>query len=204
MLHLKENEKVLLITRRHWLVLVFHILPTALAFSAIVIAILLLPFVSLGPLSDWLAETFPIAEYSAKITVAFLLALLLLILWEVIFMQVAHYYLDTWVVTDQRTVHTELLGLFNRFLTSIYHHQIQDVSVDVKGILPTFMNYGNVQIQTAGAHREFVFREIPEPYKTKELIVQAQFTFLRELQESGSSPENVEKEQKPEELARDD
>lgn len=183
MLHLKEGEKILLIKRRHPLVLAFHLLPSALIFTAIVVSLLILPFAPLGPFLDWLERFFPQAGFNIKFALDFLLATFLLIFWQIIFIQVANYYLDTWIITDQRTVHTELIGLFNRFLTSIYHHQIQDISVDVHGILPTFVGYGNVQIQTAGTHREFVFREIPEPYKTKDLIVQTQLVFMRKIVE---------------------
>ena len=161
------------------MVLLFHILPTLLIMDIILIALIALPFLSLGSLSDWLLRVSPLAEFNVKLIFAFLLANLFLILWQVIFVQVAHYYLDTWIVTDERTVHTELLGLFNRFVSSVYHHNIQDISVDVKGILPTFLGYGNLQIQTAGTFRQFVFKEIPDPYQTKEKILKAQMNFSR-------------------------
>lgn len=204
MLHLKPGEKVILITRRHWLVLLFHILPTLLIMDIILIALIALPFLSLGGLSDWLEKIGPLAEFNTKLVLAFLLANLLLILWQAIFVQVAHYYLDTWIVTDERTVHTELLGFFNRFVSSVYHHNIQDISVDVKGILPTFLEYGNLQIQTAGTFRQFVFKEIPEPYKTKEKILQAQMNFFKKMREKDISPEKIEQGQKEENLIQDD
>ncbi len=169
--------------------LLFHILPTCLVIFATVLAMIIAPFFSLGSLSDWLTKVAPLAEFNIKLVAEFLLAILLLFLWQIIFVQVAHYYLDCWIVTDERTVHTELLGFFNRFLASVYHHRIQDVSVDVKGILQTFFEYGNVQIQTAGSFREFVFREIPQPYKTKEIINRAQMDFLRKMRQKGQSPE---------------
>lgn len=204
MLHLKPEEKTLLITRRHWFVLVLYILPAFLAFTGIIAVLLFLPFMKLGFLPEWLAGILQTSEYSTKVALALFLAMLLLILWQIIFVQAAHYYLDAWVITDQRTVHTELLGLFSRFLTSIYHHQIQDVSVDVHGIFPTFLNYGNVQIQTAGTRREFVFREVPNPHKTKEVIVRAQLAFMKKMQETGIAPEKLQAEQKEEELVKDD
>jgi uncharacterized membrane protein YdbT with pleckstrin-like domain len=192
MLHLKEGEKIILITRRHWIVLLFYILPTLLIMDVILIALIALPFLSLGQFSDWLGSIFPLAEFNIKLVLAFILANIFLILWQVLFVQIAHYYLDAWIITDERTLHTELFGLFNRFLSSVYHHRIQDVSVDVKGILQTFFEYGNVQIQTAGSFREFVFREIPRPYQTKEIINRAQMDFLRKLRQKGQSPEKVE------------
>jgi len=187
MLQFKEEEKIILIKRRHWLVLLLHLLPLAFIFIAVLVALVTLPFISLGELSDWLLRTESLTEFSLKFEVAFLLSLLLLILWQILFVQLAHYYLDTWIVTNQRTVHTELIGLFNRFLTSIYHDRIQDVSADVKGILPTLVGYGNVQIQTAGAHREFVFKDIPEPYETKEIITQAQMEYLKRVRSDNTT-----------------
>ena len=54
------------------------------------------------------------------------------------------------------------------------------------------MGYGNVQIQTAGARREFIFKEIPDPYKTKEIITQAQINFLRKINEKGIEPPAID------------
>ncbi len=203
MIHLKKGEKTLSIKRRHFLVLLLHIFPLALVFLAIIVFMLVLSFISLDTLPDWLTGIDPsLSIFNIRFLVLFLSSLFLLMLWQVLFVQITHYYLDCWIVTDERTIHTELIGLFNRFLSSVYHHQIQDVSVDVRGILPTFFRYGNVQIQTAGKFREFIFHQIPEPYKVKEIIIQAQIDFFRKIKEKEILPDQIE--QTTENIVRDD
>ncbi|OGF33927.1 hypothetical protein A2223_02390 [Candidatus Falkowbacteria bacterium RIFOXYA2_FULL_35_8] len=39
--------------------------------------------------------------------------------------------------------------------------RMQDITSDVKGFLPTILNYGDVHIQTAGEEQRFVFKQIP-------------------------------------------
>lgn len=81
------------------------------------------------------------------------------------------HYLDMWVVTSERIVDIEQVGLFSRNISSQKLYRIQDVSADVKGIIPTFLHYGSVMIQTAGAKSNFEFKQIPNPYEvTKKLM----------------------------------
>ena len=105
-------------------------------------------------------------------TIIFFLFIVLMFLWNFAFMIITNYYLDCWVITDRRTIHTELRGFFSRFYSSVSHYKVQDVTVDVRGILPTIMKYGDLKIQTAGAFRKFVFRQIPEPYETKKVLLE--------------------------------
>ncbi len=195
MINLKEKEKIILIKRRHIFVLFFRILPLLFIFLAIIVAMVYSFFVSFSFLSEPLDLIgVSMSETKMRFFALFLLSCLLLFLWQIFLVKIAHYYLDCWIVTDKRTIHTELHSLFNRFLSTVYHHRIQDVSVDVKGILPTFFRYGDVQIQTAGTFREFVFREIPEPYKTKEIITQTQINFLRDTVSREVLPNEDKKE----------
>jgi len=52
--------------------------------------------------------------------------------------------------------------------------KIQDVTTDVRGVIPTFLNYGNLLIQTAGERERFIFRNVPDPYEIKDTIMKLQ------------------------------
>jgi uncharacterized membrane protein YdbT with pleckstrin-like domain len=81
------------------------------------------------------------------------------------------YYLDMWVVTSERIVNIEQKGLFSRKISAFRLYRVQDVTAEVKGLLPTFLHYGNVRIQTAGAKENFIFKQISSPYEiTKNII----------------------------------
>ena len=179
MITFRENEKVHLIRRRHKFVLWKHIIPMFFAFFIIMIAGTFLLFSDLC-WPEWLTDFLPgFAAISLKAFLLFSLSLLFLVFWLVLFVTIANYYLDCWIVTSQRTIHTELKGLFNRILATVQHDRIQDITVKVQGIFPTFFRYGDLHIQTAGGFRSFIFREIPEPNQTKDIIFKAQAEFLR-------------------------
>ena len=179
MITLRENEKVYLRKRRHKFVLWSRIIPIILLFFTILIIGTVLLFSDIQ-WPDWLIDFWPqVAEISLKVFLLFVFSLLFLVFWIVLFMVIADYYLDCWIVTSERTIHTELKSLFNRIVSTVQHDKIQDVTVEVRGILPTFFRYGNLHIQTAGGFRQFIFYQIPDPQQTKEIIFKAQNEFLK-------------------------
>jgi uncharacterized membrane protein YdbT with pleckstrin-like domain len=178
MITFRENEKIHLIRRRHKFVLWKGAFPMFLVFLIIMVLGTVLLFSSVC-WPDWMIDFLPgLAGISLKSFLLFTLSLLFLIFWVALFVAIATYYLDCWIVTSERTIHTELKSLFNRVLSTVQHDRIQDITVEVRGILPTFFRYGDLHIQTAGGFRSFVFREVPEPHQTKEIIFKAQSEFL--------------------------
>ncbi len=75
-------------------------------------------------------------------------------------------------MTDKRIVDIEQVGLFKRIIAEQKLFRVQDVTAEVKGIIPTFLHYGKVTIQTAGTKERFVFDEIPHPYEVSKKIIQ--------------------------------
>lgn len=98
------------------------------------------------------------------------LSLYYLFVWVFFFHAWIDYYLDVWVVTDIRIVDVEQKGLFSRSISELKLFRVQDVTAEVKGILPTVFHYGNVVIQTAGNEQFFIFKQIPHPYETQQKI----------------------------------
>lgn len=167
MIEFRGGEKVILVRRRHWLVFVFAIV----RIGVLMLVALTAPLV-LKILTPDFFDNYSYAVYLAA-------ALILELLWMVLFLTVADFYLDAWIITDQRLVFTELHGLFNRTSSSVSLANIQDVSVAVSGILATILKFGNVTIQSAGTAGNFVFKQVGNPDKVKELILQTKDNFLR-------------------------
>lgn len=185
MITLNPDEKIYLIKRRHRIVLMAELIPGILIFFFIILGMITLFFIPFPSLPEMLLNFFPeIANVNLRYILLFSLSLLLLIFWLIIFIIITNYYLDSWIVTNQRTIHTELRSLFSRILSSVPHNRIQDITIEVHGILPTIFRFGDLHIQTAGEFREFVFRQIPDPYKTKEIIFKAKREFLEQLKKS--------------------
>lgn len=83
--------------------------------------------------------------------------------WLFLFYSFLDYYLDVWIVTNKRIINIEQKGLFSRTIAEQRLFRVQDVTSEVKGIIPTILNYGNVFIQTAGSKERFVFKQVPFP-----------------------------------------
>jgi len=186
MITFRPNEKIYLIKRRHLVVLIKSLFPELLIFLVTLILMVSLFFIPLPSWPDWLTKFIPsLLEFKIRYLLLFLLSFFVLVFWTTIFLVVTNYYLDCWIVTNERTIHTELRGLFSRVLSSINHDRIQDITIDIHGFFPNILRFGDLHIQTAGEFREFVFRQIPDPYKTKDVIFQAQREFLKKMKKDG-------------------
>jgi len=82
------------------------------------------------------------------------------------------YYLDLWIVTNDRIVDMEQLGLFRRTTTEVDLFRIQDVTANIRGVLPTLFNYGDVVIKTASSNLNIVFRNVHNPNGVREKLIQ--------------------------------
>ncbi len=81
------------------------------------------------------------------------------------------YYLDVWIITNDRLLDIEQHGLFNRGVTELDLYRIQDVTANITGVMGTLFHYGDVVVTTASANTTIVFRNVPNPnYVREELI----------------------------------
>jgi len=82
-----------------------------------------------------------------------------------------NYYLNVYIITDQRLVDISQEGFFNRKISELHLRQVQDVNAQVKGIVATFLHFGDVDVQTAGEREDFIFTTIPNPYTVAKQII---------------------------------
>lgn len=82
------------------------------------------------------------------------------------------FYLDMWVVTNDRIVDIEQIGLFSRTISELDLFRIQDVTTEVHGFFPTLFNYGTVKIKTASENLDIVFKDISRPNQIREELIQ--------------------------------
>jgi len=167
----EEEEDVVLVLHRHWVTLTVRIL--------IVCVFFFLPFIFLVVFSSVIVQYNLIAIYS------FLWITYYLFLWFWLFYIITMYTLDNWIVTTERVVDSLQTGFFNRRVAELQLDKIQDVSYKVKGLIPTFFNYGIIEIQTAGKDNKFFFEQIPDPQRVKDIIMEL---ILEEEQKEESGP----------------
>lgn len=114
--------------------------------------------------------------YSREYTeiIAFMENFFMLAIWIFSFLIWVDYYFDIWIITDERIINIEQKGLFTRHVSELRYNKIEDITTEVTGFIPTVLNFGDVQIQTAAEEAEFRFRTISDPYHIKNIIMELQ------------------------------
>jgi uncharacterized membrane protein YdbT with pleckstrin-like domain len=97
----------------------------------------------------------------------------LIFIWMALFGVWTNYYLDVWTVTNKRLITVDQRGLFHRDTGSFRLERLQDINVNVRGILATLLKFGDLEAETASSDKNFVARGIPDPQGLKALILKA-------------------------------
>lgn len=175
-IQLEDTEKVLMVVRRHWFIIVselFAVLTTAaLPFLLLFASAFLPPELQLIPPGQ--------PQYLQVI--AFGIAAWLLFCFSFGFMLWTNYYLDVWMVTDRRIIYIDQLSFFNRKVSMFRLERLQDIEVRTVGILETFLNFGTLSAQTAGTtESKFISAGLPDPRGLQATIQRAVDARLKRL-----------------------
>lgn len=157
----KGYEKIIYLLRRHPLVLL----------RGILVFIILAALPAAGYL--FFNDSLPLylSEPVLRVIIVLGTSIYLMSIWLFLFSAFLDYYLDLWIVTNDRIMNIEQHGLFGRTISELDLSKIQDVTSDISGIIPTLFNYGNVQVQTAGEERHFVFEQVHNPHEVRKGIL---------------------------------
>lgn len=158
-----DNEQVILFLRRHWFIFFVHLLSVL---AAILGLILIYVFFNL------FIDDLSAAAYQNL--VLFGESLGTLFVWNLFFILWLDFYLDAWIVTNERIININQKGFFNRDISELKLTKVQDVTSEVIGVIPTILGYGNIYVQTAGEVERFKFHQIPNPNEVKNIIVDLQ------------------------------
>lgn len=144
---------------RHWAVLILPVISTLLV--GIIPPVILLSLARFSPL--------PVAALSSTLGF-FVLILLWLILVAVFLSEFVYYWLDVWILTNERVIDIEQRGLFHREISEFGVEKVQDVTVETPSFLATMLQFGTLSIHTAG-DKSFVVRDVPHADRIRELII---------------------------------
>jgi hypothetical protein len=87
--------------------------------------------------------------------------------------RVTDYAIDFWIVTNKRIVDSELERLFHRRLATLELKDIEDISIKTSGFISSYLAYGNLEVQTAGAQNRFQMEQIGHPEIVQRVIFEA-------------------------------
>lgn len=168
----QPNEKIVLAVREHWFRLFLKIF-IILVFSLLPWVIKLLLF------NTGVLDTTPIVDgVISVISSLFYLSLLV-----ALFIIYTLYYLNLHVVSNERIVDIDQVGLLFHEVSELNIETIEDVTSQTKGLIGNLLNYGTVFVQTAGATERFEFYNISDPARVASIILQ-----LYEAHDNRESP----------------
>lgn len=156
----QTDERIYMITRRHWIVLAKEI------FVWLIFVTILLSYdIYLVPKFSFLSESpyIQIANTLKSIYLMFVVAGLSTI-WIL-------YYLNYQIITNERIVDVTQRGLLHHTTSELPLGRTQDVTAEIRGFWGNFFNYGNVYVQTAGETIRFEFDRVPNPHQVEKLIL---------------------------------
>lgn len=102
--------------------------------------------------------------------IAFLLVVLTVFM---LFVITSMYWQTKLIVTNRGIIQILQHGLFNRKISRLSMSDIEDVTTEQRGLLPTLFNYGTLHIETSGELRNFAFKHTPNPNKYASQIIDA-------------------------------
>jgi len=168
---LENDEKIIKTVRKHW-----WIIFTRVSFSIFMMLMPLIGYTLLMAIApEFLTQKITLfvnETYSTEIS--FLYCTWVLINWMMLANFWTDHYLDLWTITTRRIVSIDQRAYFHRFLSSFRLERLQDMNIEVKGLIPTLLNFGTIEAQTAGgSNEEFKTKNMPDPRGLKALIIQA-------------------------------
>lgn len=97
-----------------------------------------------------------------------------------IFYYFIDWYYDAWLLTNTGVVDIERNGMFDITATRVEYHMMEGMSYTIKGVLQTFLNYGDITIDKLGAQTRMVLKDAASPKKLERLVMKYQEKFVNE------------------------
>ncbi len=168
---LKRDEKLLIIVRHHWFILLKQVFG--------ILVLFLIPFIVVPLAGLFIMQSgVPAAKLGASF--GFLGSAWALICWQLLFVKWTDYYYDVWIVTNFRIIDIDQQGLFKRNVASILNlDHIQDIDYELHGILGNLLSFGHFSVQTAGSRNEFDFDDAASPAYVERVNRDAQEELLK-------------------------
>jgi uncharacterized membrane protein YdbT with pleckstrin-like domain len=161
---LEPGEEVVLEARKHWFIFLAELLPYAiLAILPFALPKILAFAPPLSPYLSYLGFSTPGGHVG--------LAVWLLLVWTGAWNTFTRYFLNAWILTNQRIVDIKQRGYFSREVSSLFLSRVQDVTTEVSGVLPSLLDIGDITVQSAGAVDEFHMQGIPHPERMRDVIL---------------------------------
>ncbi len=160
-IHQKSYERIEIVARRHPITF----FPVLGLFLLITLLPVFLYFFLLSLFTDTIYRT-PVWQIIVLVASTYYLSVCLFF-----YSYFVEFYLDLWIITNDRMLDVAQISLFARRIAEVDLYQIQDITSEVKGFIPSLFDYGSVTIQTAGPVPKFILMDVPHPDDLRQLIL---------------------------------
>lgn len=155
--HLDEGEEIIEIIHRHWFILKKKVWKASM-FGIIP------PIV----ISFFYPQFWPVLIVWILVGVTFYIIKLI------------EWYFDCLLITNYGVIDVERNGIFDNSAKKIEYHTIDGISYEIKGFLPTMLNYGHIVIDKMGSGVHIDLYDAPNPVLVNKKILEYQEEFVKE------------------------
>lgn len=169
LIRVQPGEKVIFAMRMHWIIFLGDL--------AMIALLAIVPYGVLRVVMDtW---TSLLAGPITRPILVLIGSAYYLMLWLFFITRFIDHHLDIYLVTSHRILDVAQNGMFSRTVSELDLSRVQDVTSEVKGVLHTMLNYGNVHIQTASEKERFVFEDVTDPDSIRKQLLELVETDVR-------------------------
>jgi uncharacterized membrane protein YdbT with pleckstrin-like domain len=177
---LEPGEHVVTVVHRNPIGIILIYFESLVGVIALIALVMVLAPNSLDNLSDQAYRLF----LSGVILGIALLALIL-------FLATYIYRQSRLIVSDKSLIQIIQRGLFIRKISRLSMSNVQDVTAEHSGFLPTIFGYGTLTVETAGEEDNFTFPWCPTPDSYAERILQARQQYIQTLDEADKAGDSA-------------
>ena len=163
----KDEEDIIIYVHRHWACFLGQFF---LSFFLLIIPISILILIYI----------FNHSFFRGLVTniIVLILSVYYLIAIAFAFVSWVSYYYNVYIVTKDEIIEITQVGFFGRKISQLSLLRVQDITSHIKGFLPTLFDYGDVLVETAGEHENFLLQNIPNPQEISTQIMNIHNTMI--------------------------
>lgn len=149
----EEKEKIILLLRKHWV--------TQIKWMLTVVFMVFIPISLIWiPILDFMPQNF---------------RFMALMIWYLLILALIYEKFITWffhvfIITDERVIDVDFYNLLYKEVSDTKIDNVEDVTYRQGGVLRSMLNYGDIEIQTAGEKQEFKIENAPEPQRVVKIL----------------------------------
>jgi len=147
------DEVVIFNLHRHWSVPFGRMVRWALLLMLPIAVIIVL--MATGRVESFTVDT------AGGVAVVFGASVFTLLMLLLAFQDWLDYFLDALILSSERVIQIEQVGMFKRTVSQLSLDKVLDVTTETKGMLSSFFGFGTIMIESAGELENFIIKNMP-------------------------------------------